>query len=189
MKATSWGAALRRACLCGAMALTAVGCGGSSDGTSGGGDSTCSGTLSGTVNAKITDCKFTWANTGSAALVGNDGHITTDDENGANSFYSFGFSFIATGDARVTTLDAAAASVTSASLILSNPNGASLIAYHSNKVGDTGAMVGATTLKISSISQSTAGPTVWDLHGSATATLVPPPNSSYSGQVTVSVNF
>lgn len=171
----------------GLLALAAGGCGGDSAG-SGGETSTCSGTLSGTVSAKVTDCRFLWSVVNGTALIQNDGHITTDDELANNSFFAFGLDFQTTGDARVMTLDAASATVTSASLMLSSPSGAGLLAYHSSKPNDTGAMVGTAAMTITRVVASDL-PGVWEIHGTATATMVPPPRVSYSGMVTANLSF
>ena len=171
----------------GLLALGAGGCGGDGGGT-GSEMSTCSGTLSGTVSAKVTDCKFLWSVTNGTALIQNDGHITTDDELANNSFFAFGLDFQTTGDARAMTLDAASATVTSASLMLSNPSGAGLIAYHSTKPNDITAMVGTASMTIASV-VATSLPGVWEIHGTATATMVPPPRVSYTGTVTANLSF
>ena len=115
--------------------------------------------------------KFMWSVTNGMALIQNDGHITTDDELANNSFFAFGLDFSDDGDARVMTLDAASATVTSASLMLSNPSGAGLIAHHSTKPNDTTAMVGTASMTIQSV-VATSVPGVWEVHGTATATMV-----------------
>lgn len=153
-----------------------------------GNPSTCSGTLSGTVNATITDCSFLWSNLGASALVTNDGHITTTDEDSAHTFTSFGLSFETTGDATAITLNDSTATVSSASLILSNPNGAGLLAYHSKKPNDPGAMVGSATITVQSAEPGSL-PNTWNLHGTASATMVAPPKVSYSGTVSVAITF
>lgn len=173
-----------------ALSLTlATGCGGTSDDTNPtdpSESSTCSGTVSGSVSAKITGCHFTWMNNSAQALVGNYDHIdsTADDD---HQFGTIGFHFVLpSGPAMLGTFDGT--NVKSMGGGLDLPSGGSYV-VSKPELASQGPTVGTMSIHITSVTPGDL-PDWWNLHGTLSAQLDTPPGiTTYSGSATVAITF
>lgn len=151
----------------------------------------CRGSLSGSVTETITGCRVTWDEKSGVADVGNDGILVVSDPTLIDDSNNFGFLFTVDGDARTGTFSYDNMSTAAAGVFVYVPGGSNKYVANFTAMPMGPPTLGSLAVTLTSVSMdfSNAGETQWVVHGSLTATLVPPPPSTATDSVQMTLDF